>query len=150
MTFSPNDNQRVVPKWACFLALSALVVCRVKQSEKLCSFCFFLEPLASTKYVLCLSLTSDHHSRAGDADTILFQPEFVMTFCGTDHSRIEKERRNISIRGSAAKCHCQCHEKIWLKQNPCQRHVLNNDNQRWCSKRLVWPMHASWHFCDQR
>ena len=40
--------------------------------------------------------------------------------------------------------------KIWLKQNPCQRRVLNYDNQRWYSKRLVWSMKASWHFCDQR
>ena len=38
----------------------------------------------------CLSLTSDHHSRARDADMILFQLEFVIsmwvTFCRTDHS----------------------------------------------------------------
>ena len=27
--------------------------------------------------------------------------------------------------------------------------ILNCDNQRWYSKRLVWPMHASWYFCDQ-
>ena len=39
----------------------------------------------------CLSLISDHHSRARDADIILFQPEFVMTmsvtFCKIDHSK---------------------------------------------------------------
>ena len=28
------------------------------------------------------------------------------------------------------------------------RTVLNCDDQRWYSKRLVWPIHASWHFCD--
>ena len=28
----------------------------------------------------CLSLTSDHHSRARDADINLFQPEFVMNY----------------------------------------------------------------------
>ena len=51
---------------------------------------------------------------------------------------------------SAAKRQCQCHKNIWLKQNPCQRHVLNCDNQRWYSKRLLWTIHASWHFCEQR
>ena len=43
---------------------------------------------------------------------------------------------------SAAKCHYQCHKKIWLKQNPYQRHVLNCDNQRWYSERLLWLIHA--------
>ena len=41
-------------------------------------------------------------------------------------------------------------KKTWLKQNSYQRHVLNCDNKRWYSKRLVWPIHASWHFCDHR
>ena len=36
-----------------------------------------------------------------------------------------------------------------LKQNPYQHHVLNCDNQRWYSKRLVWPIHVSWHFCQR-
>ena len=41
--------------------------------------------------VICLSLISDHHSRARDADIILFQPKFVITmsvtFWKTDHSK---------------------------------------------------------------
>ena len=41
-----------------------------------------------SKHVNCMSLTSDHHSRARDADIILFQPQFVMTmsvtFCRFD------------------------------------------------------------------
>ena len=50
---------------------------------------------------------------------------------------------NFTVAASSdAKCHCQCHKKIWLKQNPCQRHVLNCDNQRWYSERLVWPIYA--------
>ena len=43
---------------------------------------------------------------------------------------------------SAAKCHYQCHKKIWLKQIPYQCHVLNCENQRWYSERLVWLIHA--------
>ena len=45
----------------------------------------------------CLSLTSDHHSRARDYDLNLFQSKIVltisMTFCRTDHS--EKKSHNI-------------------------------------------------------
>ena len=37
-------------KWACFLPLSVLIICRVKQNEKTCSFSF-LEPLA-LRYVV--------------------------------------------------------------------------------------------------
>ena len=43
---------------------------------------------------------------------------------------------------SAAKCHLQCHKKIWLKQNTYQHHVLNCDNHRWYSEWMVWLIHA--------
>ena len=44
----------------------------------------------------CLSLISDHHSRARDADTVLFQLEFFMTmsvtFCKTGHSKKSNDK----------------------------------------------------------
>ena len=97
----------------------------------------------------CLSLTSDHHSRARDADVIFFQPEFVMTlsvtFCRTDDSK-KKVMTKWLIKRWLLKWHEACigpHQSfehlLWLSQL---------STWRWYgfyfSKIFVW--HWQWHF----
>ena len=119
-TFSVEDNHDI---------LGIYLVCSAKQKEQKEHYRDYhrhkmsrsSETKSLTKCHLscdwttdCLSLTSDHHSRARDADMILYQTEFVMTksvtLCRNDHKSVSQKKswHNDWPSNGRTKCHEAC------------------------------------------